>query len=282
MASSRRSYGTQSTDPGGPRPDLRRLIEEPQFQAWDEPRRPVFDSDHDDLLLAAAADDATLDPEARAERRRRREALRKERASQRQASLREALTTICLLLIGFYALGVMLIELAFILVPLVFSRFIVFIFAPIIRLLTVRNGEPTGLPRWAAVLICLLLIFGFLLILALIIAFTVKGIISDADEYVDAFKNLSNDVVDLAERFGYTREQIIAMLPNIDIGAIALQILKTFFDTVPQIVLVLLIVVYMLLGIDIDPHNRKSKLEHLIDHQIRSYIMVYMRNSVVG
>lgn len=238
------------------RPRLLEDVGQATFYAWDQ----------------AAIDDVAA--EERAERRRQRRLAREGRAVERQAELREALTTILLLLIGFYVLGIMLIELAFILVPLVFSRFLVYIFAPFIRALTVRRGQETGLPRWVAVLACLLVIFVFMGILMLIIGFAIKGIIADAHQYVESFNAIFTDVILFAERFGYTREQLYAMLPHINVGELAIKVLQTLFDLFPQIILVLLIVVYMLLGLEIDVENKRSKLEETIDVQIRSYIMV--------
>lgn len=243
-------------------PSLRQLIDERSgFQAWDAP----------DIVV----EEHLLTPEEREERRLQRRQARLDRAAERQAMMREAITTISLLLIGGYALGVMLIELAFILVPLVFSRFLVFIFAPLIKVLTVRKGEETGLPRWVAVLICLLVIFVFMGILLLIIGLTIKGIIADAHSYVTSFNHAFRGVVQFAERFGYSRDEIYALLPHINIGELAIEVLKALFDLIPQIVLVLLIVVYMLLGLEIDlDDTNKSKLEEMIDAQIRSYILV--------
>lgn len=239
--------------------------EPPIFHAWDQPPE----------------DESLLTPEEREQLKRRRQGERDRLAAERQAKLRGAITTISLLLIGFYALGVMLIELSFILVPLVFSRFIVYIFAPLIKAMTVWRGRKTGVPQWAAVLACLLLIFIFMGLLLLIIGYTVQGIIADAGLYVEGFNDLFSSLFSLAEQFGYTRDQLLGMLPNIDVGGLAITILSTMFDLVPQIMLVLLIVVYMLLGIDISVNNKRSKLEELIDGQIRSYITIHGLISIV-
>jgi predicted PurR-regulated permease PerM len=243
-------------------PSLRELIETNQFRAWDEPE---------------VVDLSQLTAEERAERRQQRVLLRAERAAERRAKMREAITTISLLIIGIYALGVMLIELSFILVPLVFSRFLVYIFSPLIKVLSVRrgrNGEETGIPRWAAVLVCLLVIFLFLGLLLFIIGLTVNSIVADAHQYVLEINNAFSGIVAFAEKFGYSRDEVYALLPHINVGELAIEILSALLDLVPQIVLVLLIVVYMLLDMELSLDQKKSKLESMIDIQIRSYIVV--------
>ncbi len=258
--------------PANKGPSIRELIEasneknkSKSFRAWDEPE--------------AVVDLSQMSAEEREERRRQRAVGRAHRVAERRAKMREAITTISLLMIGIYALGVMLIELSFILVPLVFSRFLVFIFAPLIKMLSVRrgrDGQETGIPRWAAVLVCLLLIFLFLAILLLIIGFTIESIVSDAHTYVQEFNHAFRGIFQFAEKFGYSRDEIYALLPHINVGELAIEILQSLFDLIPQIILVLLIVVYMLLDIELSLDQKKSKLEDMIDVQIRSYIIVPM------
>lgn len=250
-------------------PSLRELIETNRFRAWDEPE---------------VVDLSQLTAEERAERRQQRVLLRAERAAERRAKMREAITTISLLIIGIYALGVMLIELSFILVPLVFSRFLVYIFSPLIKVLSVRrgrNGEETGIPRWAAVLVCLLVIFLFLGLLLFIIGLTVNSIVADAHQYVQEINDAFSGIVTFAEKFGYSRDEVYALLPHINVGELAIEILSTLLDLIPQIVLVLLIVVYMLLGMELSLDQKKSKLESMIDIQIRSYIVIHAFISLI-
>jgi AI-2 transport protein TqsA len=250
-------------------PSLRELIETNRFRAWDQPE---------------VVDLSQLTAEEREERQRQRVLLRAERAAERRAKMREAITTISLLIIGIYALGVMLIELSFILVPLVFSRFLVYIFSPLIQVLSVRrgrNGEETGIPRWAAVLVCLLAIFLFLGVLIFIIGLTVNSIVADAHQYVEEINNAFSGIVDFAEKFGYSRDEVYALLPHINVGELAIEILRVLLDLVPQIVLVLLIVVYMLLGMELSLDMKKSKLESMIDLQIRSYIAIHAFISLI-
>jgi AI-2 transport protein TqsA len=255
-------------------PSLREIIESSNsrkaFKAWDEPEEIV--------------DETHLTHEEKLERRRQRAIARAERAEERRAQMREALTTISLLIIGIYALGVMLIELSFILVPLVFSRFLVFIFAPLIKVLSVRrgrDGQETGIPRWAAVLVCLLVIFVCLAILMVIIGLTINSIVSDASSYVDDFNHAFRGIFQFAEKFGYTKEEIYEMLPHINMGELAIEILRYLYELIPQIILVLLIVVYMLLDIEITLDQKKSRLEEMIDEQIRSYIVIHGIISII-
>lgn len=56
-------------------------------------------------------------------------------AEQKQEEIREGIRTGSLFLIGILAVGVMLVYLKFILIPLVFSRFMVYIFQPVVNLL---------------------------------------------------------------------------------------------------------------------------------------------------
>jgi len=99
--------------------------------------------------------------------------------------------------------------------------------------------------------------------------------------YLDDLNKMAGDFLKLASSFGYTEEQLLNMLPDINVGDWAISILQTFFDLIPQIVLIFLLLVYMLLGVEVSPDTKKTKLENMIDSQIRSYIMIHSLTSVI-
>ncbi len=131
-------------------------------------------------------------------------------------------------------------------------------------------------------LLCLVVIFLFLAVLTLIISLTIRDIIGNAHSYVQEFEALFDHIIKFAEKFGYTEDQIKGMMPHINVGEYALAVLETLVDLIPQMVLVLLIVVYMLLDSSEDPTAKKSKLSETINHQIRSYIMVTIAMRIYG
>ncbi len=81
-------------------------------------------------------------PEEIVEMKKRREYTMSLNAMERQKKMREVLKTVSLLIIGILALGIMLIYLSFVLVPLVFSRFLVYIFQPLIDMFTGKSRFP--------------------------------------------------------------------------------------------------------------------------------------------
>jgi len=95
--------------------------------------------------------------------------------------------------------------------------------------------------------------------------------VNDADYYKERVNNLMDTLIELGESYGYTREDVEAMVPEIDLGAYAVSAASYLANIVTQMVLVMLIVVYMLLGYD---GSNKSVLQSNIDSRIRKYIMV--------
>jgi AI-2 transport protein TqsA len=124
------------------------------------------------------------------------------------------------------------------------------------------------------VLILLALIFAAL---ALIVAFTISDIVDNADHYKERAKSLMDTLVEIAEDYGYTRADVEAMMPDIDLASYAVSAGSYLANIVTQMVLVMLIVVYMLLGYD---GSNKSVLQSAIDTRIRKYIMIHSAISV--
>lgn len=205
---------------------------------------------------------------------------------EKQSKVREVIRTGSLLIMGLLALGVMLVYLRFILVPLIFSRFLVYIFQPITRLATGHLPIPLlnfrlNLPRFVGVLVVLLLIFGVLAALGAIISITIQDVIANADSYVNRMSVLSDSFVKFAQSLGYTKEEVIALLPDIQVSYYALLVLEYLLDTIPELLMILLIVVYMLLGYEEEDNDEKSELSVALDFQIRTYVVIHTLLSVV-
>ena len=98
------------------------------------------------------------------------------------------------------------------------------------------------LPLWMAVVIVLLLLCFLFLVLALVIAIAVAEVLSQSDEYVEEWDLLVSHVLEFASRLGYTREEVVELLPTAQLGAIAIKVLDFMFELIPQAALVLLIV----------------------------------------
>ena len=219
-------------------------------------------------------------------------------AQQKQEEIREGLRTGSLFLLGLLAVGVMLVYLQFILVPLVFSRFMVYIFQPLINLFTGKKllrfhlsfsgvlycifligktrwpiiRRRTHLPRLLAVFIVLLLIVVLFALLGLIIFISVKQVINHSDDYLSQLKKWEDLIINWGESWGYTKEQLKSMLPTIDWSGYLVTLVAFLADLLPQMFLIVLFVVYMLL--DYDATKEKTDLRRSIDQKIRRYILV--------
>lgn len=202
---------------------------------------------------------------------------------QKEVKMREGIQMAALLVLGLLGLGVMLVYLDFVLVPLVFSRFLIYIFQPFINVLVGKKPLPLckvrfRWPRWVAVVTVLFLLAVVFAALGLIVTLTISDIIDNADYYKERVNNLMDTLVELGESYGYTREDVEAMVPEIDLAAYAVSAASYLANIVTQMVLVMLIVVYMLLGYD---GSNKSVLQSNIDSRIRKYIMIHSFISVL-
>jgi predicted PurR-regulated permease PerM len=93
---------------------------------------------------------------------------------------------------------------------------------------------------------------------------------------------LSNSLVAFAETLGYNKEDIQKMLPEFQVSAYALALLEFITNRFPEMILVLLIVVYMLLDLEDQEeellHHKRSlaaKRAHRIDKHIRTYVIIH-------
>jgi predicted PurR-regulated permease PerM len=201
---------------------------------------------------------------------------------QKDSKVREGLKLGALLIVGLLALGVMLIYLDFVLVPLVFSRFLLYCFQPFVNVLIGKKPCPfchvrLRWPRWLAVTTVLLLLVVIFVLFGLIVAVTISDIIEKSDFYVEQLNQLMERIVVLGEQWGYTREQVLGLIPEINFAKYGMLVLQYLVNVIPQMVLVLLIMIYMLVGYD---GSNKSKLRSKIDFQIRTYILIHSLISV--
>jgi predicted PurR-regulated permease PerM len=208
--------------------------------------------------------------------------------NRRYAMMTEVLRTGSLMLAAILAFGAMLVYLRFLMVPLVFSRFLVYAFQPLVKYLSGRRpfsclGSTVrlALPRWASVLIILALIVATMLLLCLVLGLTISDVISNSEYYLLRIDRLSNSLIAFAETLGYDKEDIKKMLPDFQVGSYALALLEFITNRFPEMVLVLLIVVYMLLDLEDQEeellHHKRSlaaKRAHRIDKHIRTYVIV--------
>lgn len=212
-----------------------------------------------------------------------------ELSEKRYQMMTEVLRTGSLMLAALLAFGAMLVYLRFLMVPLVFSRFLVYAFQPLVKYLSGRRpfscmGSTVrlALPRWASVLIILGLIITTLLILCLVLGYTIHDLISNSEFYLLRIDRLTNSLIAFAETLGYNKDDLKKMLPAIDAGSYALSVLEFITNRFPEMILVLLIVVYMLLDLEdqeeILLHHKRSlaaRRAHRIDKHIRTYVIIH-------
>jgi len=118
---------------------------------------------------------------------------------------------------------------------------------------------------------------------------------------VQRFEELKEQLIAWGMNFGYTREQIIDMIPNLPLQDYALMAVEKFLHALPVTFIVLLFVLYMLLEYVFDssvsfrvvPTNNSScdsleeesgsgsSLQKRIDVQIRKYIVIKVGVSIL-
>jgi len=152
-----------------------------------------------------------------------------------------------------------------------------------------------ALPRWAAVLVILGLIVLTFALFGLIVGNAVADLIANSDFYTARFESLLQTVVAFAQNFGYTQAQLDALLiPNVSLGSYAVSFLDDLATKrIPDVAFVLLIVVYMLLGIEHEEEQKQkdlsrgivrktSKRAHRIDKNIRTYVLLHSLISLIA
>lgn len=171
---------------------------------------------------------------------------------ERQKMINDAFVTGSLILISIVVLGYMFYYLGFVLIPLIFANFLVYVFRPVTHRLTGRRRLPyfytrVFLPQWVAVAAVLVMITLLLCFVALIIAFTIAEVLSQANEYLSELNLLSVHIIQFAAELGYSEDSVIKLLPVAQLGTIGLDVLDWMFHLIPKLGLVLIIVIYMLL-----------------------------------
>eukprot|EP01087_Luapelamoeba_hula_P005773 TRINITY_DN1581_c0_g1_i1.p1 TRINITY_DN1581_c0_g1~~TRINITY_DN1581_c0_g1_i1.p1 ORF type:complete len:512 (-),score=68.44 TRINITY_DN1581_c0_g1_i1:120-1655(-) len=197
---------------------------------------------------------------------------------QNRAEVREGIRTGALFMCGLVAVGVIMVQLRFLLVPLVLSRFLVYLFQPLVMLLIGAEKWPfirrrLRLPRALAVLIVFSLIICVVALLCLAIFLSVKQIVSHKDTYAAELDRWLDMIVALAKKLGYEDADINDLMPDINWESYAINVIGILSDLVPELVVVVLFVVYMLL--DFNANATRSELRRNIDNKVRKYILVH-------
>eukprot|EP01102_Stenamoeba_stenopodia_P016146 TRINITY_DN5606_c0_g1_i1.p1 TRINITY_DN5606_c0_g1~~TRINITY_DN5606_c0_g1_i1.p1 ORF type:complete len:449 (-),score=121.75 TRINITY_DN5606_c0_g1_i1:830-2176(-) len=204
---------------------------------------------------------------------------------EKQAKIKDGIKTGALLLLALFIIMWALIYLDFIIIPLVFSRFLVYLVQPFINLLVGKKPWPyikkkMHLPRGIAVLVSFLLILVLLILLGLVISSSVREVLHDKDKYIERYGELMDSALSLGESWGYNRTEVQDMLPSVDFGAIIMDVVSGLMNFVPNAFLILLFTLYMLL--DYNEKQLKSRLRAEVDKQIRTYIIIKVCLSAIG
>lgn len=204
---------------------------------------------------------------------------------EKQDKIRESIRTGAMLLLALFILMWGLIYFDTIIIPLVFSRFMVYLVQPFINLLIGKKPLPVVkkrlfLPRWFAVTIAFLLLVILLVLLGLIISSSVRDVINDKDRYIAKYEEIMQWIVDFGATYGYNPDEVRDMLPEIDFAGLVMDLVVGLLEIIPASFLILLFTLYMLL--DYDEKQIKSRLRAQVDKQIRTYIIIKVALSAVG
>jgi predicted PurR-regulated permease PerM len=139
-----------------------------------------------------------------------------------------------------------------------------------------------AVPKWASILLILSLIIVTLLFMCMVLGLTVQDVLANSEYYVLRLERLSNSMISFAETMGYDKERLKEMLPEFQAGTYVMQVLEFLFNRFPELILVLLIVVYMLVDLEDQeeqllqhPRSLAARRAHRIDKHIRTYVFIH-------
>lgn len=159
---------------------------------------------------------------------------------------RQWLTTVSLIVLATVAAAVALAYTRPVMVPLVLAVFIFYIVSPVTALLERR----VRLPRWAAVLVTLVLVTVLLGLLGLLISVSVRGLLDSAPIYREKLLNFAQRIFAVLDRYGIDLGQatVLESLREIPVGRIVGSAAGTVLELVTNGFLVFIFVIFFLIG----------------------------------
>jgi AI-2 transport protein TqsA len=187
------------------------------------------------------------------------------------------LITVSLIIIAAVATAFALAWTAPVLVPLVLAIFIYFLVSPLADLLETR----LRFPRWSSTLVTLLLVAGGLVLLALLVTTSARGLAASADIYREKLIAWGVRLAAFLDGRGIdiSQDALVQGVQDVPLSRMLQSTAGTALTLVTNGTLVMIFVVFLLLG-----RNRelvKSRVFRQIDREIRRYLVVKFALSAV-
>lgn len=159
---------------------------------------------------------------------------------------RQWLTTVSLIVLATVAAAVALAYTRPVMVPLVLAIFVFYIVSPVAALLEQR----VRLPRWAAVLVTLVIVILLLGLLGLLITVSVRGLLDSAPIYREKLLNFTQRIFAVLDRYGIDLGQanVLESLREIPVGRVVGSAAGTALELVTNGFLVFIFVIFFLIG----------------------------------
>lgn len=157
-----------------------------------------------------------------------------------------------------------------VMIPFVLALFISYLVIPLIDLLTGR----LRVPRWAAVVIALIVVLALLTLLALLITTSTRSLLESANLYRDRLTTLAARGLGILDRFNIDlgQERLLEGLRQFPLLSVLRNTAGTVVDVVSKGFLVLLFVIYLIIGYR--PNQPRHGIYAEIDFKIRRYVTI--------
>ena len=195
-----------------------------------------------------------------------------------KANPEQRLQTVCLLVLTTFAVAGVLFYLRGVMIPFVLAGFVAIAISPLVKLLTQKCRVPRPLAIAGAFLIVVLVFSvagGF-------VSSSVKELADNAGAYQKKITSLLAQGIALVpyDRFGIGEEEIRGQLSSIPVGSMLVNLTNAIINISSKTVLVLIFVVFMLIGREVDREATKPVwLE--IESRIKRYLVTKVLLSAV-
>lgn len=179
------------------------------------------------------------------------------------------LVTASLMVIAAVALAGALYFTRPVMVPFVLAVFVFYLVCPLTDLLELR----IRLPRWASVLITLLVVAALLALLGLLITTSTRGLLDSVDIYREKLLAFAQRAFALLDRSGLDlgQQNVLSAIRDMPVLRMVQTTAGTALGLLTDGFFVLIFVIFLLLGRR--PDRRRTRLYDQIDSKIRSFIL---------
>ncbi len=185
------------------------------------------------------------------------------------------LSTVSLLIIAGVALAVALIYTRAVMVPFVLAIFFTYLVSPLVDGMQTR----LRLPRWASILVALLVVVGIMILLVMLISVSARGLSDSSDIYRERLSSAAAWLFSLLDRFNVDlgQDALLDGLSQLPMGSLVRSTAGGVVNFLTSGFLVFVFSVFLLSGRQ--PHETRVGIYKEIDSKIRRYIVTKVTTS---